>query len=168
MLGSIERVCAALNAAGVRYLIVGGVAVVLYGHLRTTVDLDLVLDLEGGKVRAALQALGELGYLPRAPVPLGDFADKQKRARWAEEKNMMVFSLYHPGGTAFEVDLFVREPFDFDRAWQRRTVVRLERTEVPVVALQDLVELKEQAHRPQDMADLEALRSLGQDGDEPA
>ncbi|MEX1311252.1 MAG: hypothetical protein AB1Z65_12585 [Candidatus Sulfomarinibacteraceae bacterium] len=31
----------ALNDAGVRYLVVGGVAVVLHGHLRTTGDLVL-------------------------------------------------------------------------------------------------------------------------------
>ncbi|NOZ95066.1 MAG: hypothetical protein GXP47_10065 [Acidobacteria bacterium] len=46
MLGSIERVCAALNAAGVRYLIVDGVAVVLYGHLRTTADLEALRSMD--------------------------------------------------------------------------------------------------------------------------
>jgi hypothetical protein len=38
--GPIETVLATLNEAGVRYLVVGGVAVVLHGHLRTTADLD--------------------------------------------------------------------------------------------------------------------------------
>lgn len=42
-MGTIEAVFDALNAAGVRYLVVGGVAVVLHGHLRTTADLDLVV-----------------------------------------------------------------------------------------------------------------------------
>jgi hypothetical protein len=32
MVGAIEAVLAALNAAGVRYLVVGGVAVVLHGQ----------------------------------------------------------------------------------------------------------------------------------------
>lgn len=159
--------CAALNEAGARYLIVGGVAVVLYGHLRTTADLDLVLDLHPDNVRKALRALGDLGYLPRAPVPLDDFGDETKRSRWVEEKNMRVFSLYHPGGMPFEVDLFVREPFDFEGAWQRRTVVQLEDAEVPVVSLRDLVRLKERAHRPQDLADLEALRAMYGDVHEP-
>jgi len=160
MLGTIEGVCAALNAGGVRYLIVGGVAVVLYGHLRTTVDLDLVLDLDDANVRKALRVFEGLGYIPRAPVPLADFADEKKRSRWIEEKNMLVFSLYRPDETAFEVDLFVREPFDFETVWQRRTVVQLEGVEAPVVSLQDLRRLKERAGRPQDMADLEALRLL--------
>ena len=40
MVGAIETVLTALNAAHVRYLIAGGVAVVLHGHLRATADLD--------------------------------------------------------------------------------------------------------------------------------
>jgi uncharacterized protein (DUF1330 family) len=43
MVGAVESVLSALNAAGVRYLVVGGVAVVLHGHLRTTAALDLVI-----------------------------------------------------------------------------------------------------------------------------
>lgn len=40
-----EPVLAALDAAEVRYVVVGGVAVVLHGHPRLTADLDLVIDL---------------------------------------------------------------------------------------------------------------------------
>ena len=40
-----ETVIAALNATGVRYVIVGGVAVVLRGHARLTIDIDIVIDL---------------------------------------------------------------------------------------------------------------------------
>jgi len=38
----------ALNGARVRYVVVGGVAVVLHGHARLTTDLDLVVDLAAG------------------------------------------------------------------------------------------------------------------------
>ena len=41
MVGEIEAVLDSLNQARVRYLVVGGVAVVLHGYLRTTADLDL-------------------------------------------------------------------------------------------------------------------------------
>jgi hypothetical protein len=47
MSGRVEWVLAPLERAGVRYLVVGGVAVVLHGYLRTTLDLDLVVQLEG-------------------------------------------------------------------------------------------------------------------------
>jgi hypothetical protein len=45
-------VFAALERAKVRYLVVGGVAVVLHGHLRVTADLDL--DLEDADALTAI------------------------------------------------------------------------------------------------------------------
>ncbi len=99
MRGELERVFDALNRAGVRYLVVGGVAVVLHGHLRTTHDLDLVLELGAKNVREALRVFAALGFAPRAPVPLESFADPESRARWIREKSLVVFSLWRaPGG----------------------------------------------------------------------
>jgi len=43
---SVEAIVDALNAAGVRYLIAGGLAVVAHGYVRFTADVDLILDLE--------------------------------------------------------------------------------------------------------------------------
>ncbi len=75
MKGGIEDILATLNAARVRYLVVGGVAVVLHGHLRTTMDLDLVIGLEPENVRQALEALSALELQPIVPVPITAFAD---------------------------------------------------------------------------------------------
>ena len=52
----LERIFAALEASGARYLVVGGVAVVLHGHLRFTADLDLVLAMDPANLRRALHA----------------------------------------------------------------------------------------------------------------
>jgi hypothetical protein len=43
---SVETIMEALNHAGVRYLVVGGLAVVAHGVVRFTADIDLVLDPE--------------------------------------------------------------------------------------------------------------------------
>ena len=51
--GELERIFAALDASDARYLVVGGVAVVLHGHPRLTADLDLVIALDPANVRAA-------------------------------------------------------------------------------------------------------------------
>ena len=47
MVGAIEQVLSALNASRVRYLVVGGVAVVLHGHLRATADLETFRQWKG-------------------------------------------------------------------------------------------------------------------------
>jgi uncharacterized nucleotidyltransferase DUF6036 len=161
MSGRIEWVLAPLERAGVRYLVVGGVAVVLHGYLRTTLDLDLVVQLEQDNLERALTALQDLGFQPRVPVPLKAFADPQIRETWRREKNMTVFSLWHPHHPGFALDLFVQEPFDFDTAYDRALSVPIQDdVHVTVVALEDLVAMKRAAGRARDLEDIEALLEL--------
>ena len=51
-LSTLETVFRSLNEAGVRYLVAGGVAVNIHGYQRVTVDLDLVIQLDGDNMRA--------------------------------------------------------------------------------------------------------------------
>ncbi len=157
MSGRVERVLAALERADVRYLVVGGVAVVLHGYLRTTLDLDLVLQLDPDNVERALGTFGALGFRPQAPVPLVSFADPENRESWARERNMTVFSLWNPDLQGFAVDLFVQEPFDFDAVYSRAVRVSLEGVEATVVSRDDLVEMKRATGRPRDLDDIEML-----------
>src|SRR5947209_2082220 len=106
-----HEIFSALAVARVRYLVVGGVAVVLHGHPRLTADLDLVIALDEANTRSALRALGALGFRPRAPVSADDFAVASIRRSWIEEKGLHVFSLWSPQMPATEIDLFVEEPF---------------------------------------------------------
>jgi len=160
MIGQIEEILGALNRADVRYLVVGGVAVVLHGHLRTTADLDLVIQLQRENVLRAMRALGELEYRPRAPVPADAFADSELRQQWIQEKGLAVFSLWSPAHPTLEIDVLVSEPFDFDTVYSRALRVPLEKAEVTVIALDDLIILKRQVGRPRDLEDVTALESL--------
>jgi len=166
--GSFEAIFAALERASVRYLVVGGVAVVLHGHPRFTADLDLVIALDADNVRAALGALEPLGYAPRAPVAAEDLADPERRAEWVRTKGMTVFSLASPAHPATEVDLFVEEPFPFEEAYARALEVDLGGVRAWVASLGDLVAMKRRAARPQDLEDvrnLEAIERTREDAD---
>ncbi len=163
MVGDIERVLTALNRAQVRYLVAGGVAVVLHGYLRTTADLDLVVQLDQSNLRRALQALQSLGYKPRAPVAAEDFADEPTREAWIREKGLEVFSMWSNDLPRLEVDIFVREPFDFETVWARAERVPLRTCEARVVPRETLIEMKRLAGRPRDLEDADALEALGQD-----
>jgi hypothetical protein len=163
MVGAIEAVLSALNAARVRYLVVGGVAVVLHGHLRATADLDLIVQLSPENARDAVRALESLGFQPVAPVPAAMFADAEARRTWIEEKGMTVFALWSDRFPGLEVDLFASEPLNFEAAYARAVHVQLSSTVATVVALEDLVALKRTAGRPVDLADIEALRMLAEE-----
>jgi len=155
---SVEQIFRAMNGASVRYLVAGGLAVVAHGYLRLTADVDLILDLEEGNLRRALAALSALGYRPRPPVPIEQFADPAMRRRWVAEKGLTVFSLQSLEHQATEVDLFVQAPLDFDAAYH--TALRLEvapGVAATFLSLDDLLALKRKAGRPQDLADVDQL-----------
>lgn len=133
---------------------------VLHGHLRTTADLDLMLDLEGDGAGSAIRALADAGFRPRAPVAIEEFADAEIRRRWVEEKNLEVFSLWNPRMPGFEVDLFVHQPIAFGDAWSRRVEVDTGRCRISVVSLGDLITMKRQAGRPRDLGDIAALEAI--------
>jgi hypothetical protein len=144
----------------IRYLVVGGVAVVLHGFLRATADLDLMVALDSKNIKKFLALMEKLGYKPRVPVALQDFALPEQRKRWIEEKGMKVFSLIHPKKLTHLLDIFVDEPISFEGAYRRRKRIKVGAGSVSVASVPDLIRLKEKAGRPQDNEDIQALKEL--------
>ena len=157
---SVETIVAALNAHGVRYLI-GGLAVVAHGYVRFTADVDVIVDMSTENVSAAISALEALGYRPHAPVPFHDLVEADKREQWVREKGLTVFSLYSAAHPATEVDIFVRPPLDFNAAYAAAVYVDIApNIQAAFVSLDDLLRLKSQAGRPQDLEDIRQLEAL--------
>lgn len=149
-----------LNRRDVRYVVVGGVAVVLLGHARLTADLDLAVDLAPDEASRAVDALLEIGLRPSAPVDPRSFADPAARGRWVEEKGMKVFSLRDPDDPMRQVDLFAANPIDFDELWSHAEVITLGDLRVRVASIPHLISLKRLSGRPLDVADIEALEAI--------
>jgi hypothetical protein len=150
----------AMEEKGIRYVVVGGVAVVLHGFVRATMDLDLVVSLEPTNARKFLDLVKGLGYKPKIPVPLEQFADPAKRQEWIETKGMRVFSLHHSKRVQELVDVFNKEPIPFDDLYTHRIRVPVEGISINIASSQDLKILKQEAGRPQDLQDIAALNEL--------
>jgi predicted nucleotidyltransferase len=155
-----EVIFQSLNKQQVKYIVVGGLAVVLHGHLRTTADIDIVLALDKKNALCAVKALKELGYQPRPPVLFEDFADSEKRKVWMKEKGLTVFSTYSANFPGIEIDLFVKEPFVFAEVFARAKQIKLEETVVTVASLDDLIAMKKKVGRPIDLADVDVLKLI--------
>ncbi len=158
---SLETIFAALNQAGVRYLVVGGLAVVAHGYVRTTEDVDLVIGLEPENIRRGLAALVHVGYRMGVPVTAEQFADAGMREQWRKEKEMVVLKMWSDTHRRTPIDIFVYEPFDMDQELGRAAKVALsDELDVPVVSLPALLAMKREAGRPQDLADIDELEKL--------
>lgn len=58
--GDLLKVCAALNAAGADYIVIGGMAMVAHGFNRGTEDIDLLIDRAVENIAKLRQALSIL------------------------------------------------------------------------------------------------------------
>jgi nucleotidyltransferase DUF2204 len=156
-----DPIFATLQATGVRYVVVGGVAVNLHGYQRFTKDIDLVIELIPDQALKALEALQTLGYKPNVPVKLSDFADPTIREGWVRDKGMMVFQMYS-NQTRMSIDIFVQYPVDFEELWSQGTKIDLPETSLRIASIDHLVLMKRQAGRAQDLLDVEKLEKLKQ------
>jgi hypothetical protein len=156
----IRELLRELVIAEIRFIVVGGVAVVLHGHLRATKDLDLVVDPDPDAARHTIRVLLEMGLRPTAPVNALDFADTEIRRSWIEEKNMVVFQMTDPADPRKTIDLFAEPPFDFEEMWTRSLPVRIDDLIVRVASVSHLIAMKRHSGRPLDLDDIAQLEKL--------
>lgn len=138
------EVCAALNESGARYLVIGGVACILHGHIRATKDVDILIERTLENVRRVLEGLEGVGY---------GFA----REWSAEEVLRKPITII---GDDPRVDLFtVAWSVKYDDAVVRSTVIKAEGVGIPLIGMEDLIATK-RTGRPQDTADIEVLEQI--------
>ena len=149
-----------LNTAGVRYVVVGGLATVLHGYARLTADVDLAVDLAPEEATKMIQALVTRGFRPQVPVLPEEFANPTVREVWFRDKHMWAFSLVDPANPMRVVDLLLKPEIPFEELLARSQEVMLNRTKIRIASIDDLIALKRQAGRPQDLADIEQLQAI--------
>lgn len=155
-----EPIFQILNTAGVRYVVVGGLATVLHGYARLTADVDLAVDLAPEEATKIIQALVAKGFRPQVPVLPEEFADPTVREVWFREKHMRAFSLVDPTNPMRVVDLLLKPEVPFEELLARSQGVMLNRTKIRIASIDDLIALKRHAGRPQDLADIEQLETI--------
>ena len=156
-----EEIFRELNRRRIDYVVVGGVAVVMHGVVRLTADLDLMLHLDEKNLGKFVEVMNELGYRPKVPVKAESLIDPENRKMWFEEKNMRVFSFYHPKKGIMLIDIFINEPVPYNKISKDAVKMKMGNLLIPTVSIEDLIKLKEISGRPQDIADIDALKRLG-------
>lgn len=155
-----EELLVALARANVRYVVVGGVAVLIQGHARLTADIDLVIDLHDANVRRAMDVLVARGLRPLLPVDAHAFADEGRRREWIETRNLTVFSMRDERNPLLVVDLFAREPIPFEELWSDADRVPLGSATIRVASIEHLIRMKRDTGRAQDALDIAELEAI--------
>ena len=164
-LNSFAAVAKALEEAGVRYLVAGGLAVNAHGYLRYTKDVDLVVQLVSENILNAFAALASIGYQPLVPITASQFANAKMRDGWIREKNMTVLQFWSDEHKETPIDVFVAEPFPFEEEYARSLRKPLHGSiDVRFVSITTLIDMKTAVGRQQDLIDVEHLR-MRMDGD---
>jgi len=156
----VRTILRASNDANVRYLIVGGLAVVAHGYVRFTQNIDLVVELERENVLRAMNALTAIGYRPLIPVDAAQFADESLRRQWRDDKEMIVFQMLNPERESTRIDIFVTEPFVFEEEFERANWHTWGDLQAPVLRIEALIAMKQATGQPQDLADAALLRDI--------
>ena len=158
---SIKTIVKALNDAKVKYLVVGGLAVVAHGYERLTVDVDIVIGLERENITRGLNALYSAGWRMMIPVTPEEFADPKMRESWRKEKNLVALRLWSDLHRRTPIDVFVYEPFDFNKEFERAKWENIGGAlPAPVVSYHTLLAMKKEAGREKDLLDIQALAKL--------
>ncbi|HEY5648774.1 MAG TPA: hypothetical protein VIU33_04705 [Nitrospiria bacterium] len=156
---------------GIRYLVVGALAMNLYGAPRMTADLDILADLEEENLSRLVEAMGDLGYQPRLPVKPEELLSSDKRKEWSRTKGLKAFTFNHPKVRYQEVDLLLESPVPFAEGDRDKTIMTVEGISIPVISVGHLISMKKKVGRKQDLADIETLeriKRLGNRGDTDA
>jgi predicted nucleotidyltransferase len=156
----IATLLQSLSDAGVKYVLVGGLAVQLHGFMRATFDIDLVLAMDDENLARFIDVARQLGLVPAIPVPIEALRDSRLVDQWHREKGMLAFSLREPQAGGNVVDVLVRPEVPFDRLLANAVMSSLSGREVPVAAIPDLLAMKRKSNRARDQLDVAALEKI--------
>ena len=143
MLDRLQDVFECLRKHNVKYLVIGGIAAVLYGVPRATFDLDILIDATPDNAQNLLIAFQEAGL----GTALLTTADELLATE------VMVFK------DRARHDVQTSTPgIEFKEAWKNKNTVQYQNTDLNVVSRSDLIASKIAAGRKVDLEDVELLQ----------
>jgi hypothetical protein len=148
----------AFHAHGVKYLVVGGIAVIYHAQPRFTRDMDLFIKADAANAQATYAALAQFGAALQGLRP-EDFTDRNSFFRFGRDPKGFDILPNIPG-------------VDFDAAWERRVEAVIDAAtglKANFISAEDLIASKLASGRPQDLADADAVRKAAESqGPKPA
>lgn len=152
-LPELEKLAEALNRHDVKWVLVGGMAVMLYGADYLTSDCDLATEKTEQNLRRLKAALEELGARPVRASDNGEFE---------LDFSILLAPFMHLKTEAGPVDIINRLPNvdSFQTLYDNALVVDVQGVQVRLAAIDDLIKLKTDTGRDRDQLHITMLESL--------
>ena len=148
---NVQQFLKSLNSNEVRYMLVGGMATIYHGHVRSTMDLDLWIQDTPKNKKKLVSSLKDMDV---AGADLYENIDMIPG--WSSVKI---------GRKGFEVDLMgymkAYSEEDFDAVYKRSIITKVDDVPLRVINLEDLIVEKKANARPKDLDDIKNLKSKG-------
>jgi len=146
----------------VEFVVGGGVAAVLHGVERVTLDIDLALDMDPANVEKFLHVIRGLGLQPRVPILARDLMSREAVQRMIAEKGALVFSFVDFDRPLRHVDIFLQDNLSFGELNRDVREVVIENRKIKIIGIAKLIEIKRAISplRDKDLIDIKELERL--------
>lgn len=139
-----EKLLKLLKEHKVRFVVIGATAFPVHGYSRATLDIDIFIEPTKSNAKKAWNALKVFGYDMAEVTPEEMLKKKLLIRQYTAETDI------HP---------FVKGT-NFEKIWKNKIRAKFGKIFVNFASLNDLIEMKKAAGRPQDLEDLKYLRHL--------
>ena len=133
------------NRNGIDFALCGGLAVAAHGLVRATLDIDFLIREE--MLDEAYKAAARVGY----DIRRLDISFKERTVEIRRVSKIV-------GEDVISLDLLLVTPH-VENVWQTRESIEFMGQQLFVVSRAGLIEMKRQAGRPQDLADIDRLEN---------
>ena len=154
-----EEILREFQKQKVKYVLVGGIAVNLLGSLRSTADMDIVVEMSNDNLRRVVSILKRKGYHVKQPVDPMGIANEKIRHDWIHNKHMKTFNFYKEDELK-EVDIIIESPVSYEEAKKGALKIKIEDTVLPVISIDNLIKMKKNTGRSVDKFDIEELKKI--------
>lgn len=142
----------AFDNTKLKYAIVGGYALALHGLVRATMDIDLVLSLKLEDFELAEKTLEKIGLKSRLPIRAQDVIKMRKE--YIENRNLIAWSFVDYQNPSRQVDILITK----DLRHLETERVSVSGKKISVISLKELLKMKTEAGRPQDLVDVQNIK----------
>jgi hypothetical protein len=158
----LVEILVSLADAEIEFIICGGVAAILHGVERMTLDIDLSVNLVGNNAAMLANTMQSLGLQPRVPVDPRTLGDPDAVRAMVEEKGAIVFTFSDPERPFRHVDVFLTQKLSYTALLGETQMFNMYGREFRVLTARKLLSLKEAISppRPKDSMDILALRQI--------